>query len=487
MGILQIKQVEVGEVGALPITIKMVTTDNLATVTTAGYLNNSQLLGVTISPNDILEVLYSYNVSTNAGSFAIFVPTISNGIITLNMFVNPGDVLLPVVSGNFAVFNGTTGQIKDAGFLPSNAAKTNVVMANGATVVNHIMVSTDTAGTVGNLAGTAINDGSIQAGRDAVAGTLISFPATTANGSLIVAAINAGGAFNTTISNSVMGQSSVISIPDPGAATGKFIISSIAGAGVQHITSGSLQVDAGGLLAGLAAGGTAGSLTLYPATASNGSLVLSPVANVGNFAATISNVTGLGQASVYTLPDPANAIARILVGATATPFTTGHILASSGTGGLVADSGIATVNVQTSALSSPDNISDLIWYDVTATAAALATAGKVNIQLSSGSKQYKLRDVKMNYAAAGLSGGGGDRLLSIADGTTVYNNAGITAALLGTPVNTLWGGTGNPLAGTVAQNTSTAAGANLYFQYIGGTTDYTTGQVIISVLVQRVA
>ena len=56
-----------------------------------------------------------------------------------------------------------------------------------------------------------------------------------------------------------------------------------------------------------------------------GSLRLTPVANVGNFAATISNIVGLGQASVYTLPDPANALARVLVGATATPFVSGNL------------------------------------------------------------------------------------------------------------------------------------------------------------------
>lgn len=131
--------------------------------------------------------------------------------------------------------------------------------------------------------------------------------------------------------------------------------------------------------------------------------------------------------------------------------------------------------------------SSLVWYDVTASASALATAGKVVVQASSGSQQFVVRDIRMNYGAAGLSGGGGNRLLVLTDGTTVYNNAGITAALLGTPVNTLWGGSGNPVAGTVAQNTPTAAGANLYLQYSGGTTDFSTGSVVISVAVQRVA
>jgi hypothetical protein len=137
--------------------------------------------------------------------------------------------------------------------------------------------------------------------------------------------------------------------------------------------------------------------------------------------------------------------------------------------------------------ASPDAISDLKWVDVALTAAALASAGTVTIQASSGSKQYKVRDIRVNYSAAGLSGGGGDRLVQITDGTTVYNNAGITAALLGTPVNTIWGGSGNPLAGTVAMNTSTAAGASLVAKYAGGTADFTTGTVNISVLVERVA
>jgi hypothetical protein len=137
--------------------------------------------------------------------------------------------------------------------------------------------------------------------------------------------------------------------------------------------------------------------------------------------------------------------------------------------------------------ASPDAISDLVWQDISCGQAALASGGSVTIQASSGSKQYKVRNILMNYSASGLSGGGGDRLLQVTDGTTSYNNAGITAALLGTPVNTVWGGSGNPLPGTVAMNTSTAAGAALVAKYAGGTTDYTAGAVVISVLVQRVA
>lgn len=137
-------------------------------------------------------------------------------------------------------------------------------------------------------------------------------------------------------------------------------------------------------------------------------------------------------------------------------------------------------------LIAPMGVNALAWYDVTPTFTQLAATGKVVVQLSTGSQQYKVRNIIMNYGAAGLSGGGGNRLLSLTDGTTAFNNAGITAALLGTPINTVWGGTGNPLAGTVAQNTSSVAGSNIYLQYAGGTTDYTAGSVTVSVLVQRV-
>lgn len=170
-----------------------------------------------------------------------------------------------------------------------------------------------------------------------------------------------------------------------------------------------------------------------------------------------------------------------------TPVTIGHIPSFQSTSGNLQDSGIAAVNVQTSSLTNPDAISDLIWKDIALPAASLASAGSVTIQVSSGAKQYKVRDIRMNYSASGLSGGGGDRLVQITDSTTVFNNAGITAALLGTPVNTIWGGTGNPLAGTVAMNTSSVAGTSIVAKYAGGTADFTTGTVNISVLVQRVA
>lgn len=331
MAILSIIMDLPGEIGMVPRRGKMVTTDSLATITTAGYLNSFTLQGQVIEPTDILDVVYLYNAQTNTGTYDQFVITMSNGIITMVPDVSAGNVLLPVVSGDFATFNGTLGQIKDSGYLPSNAAKTTVVMATGAVTANHIATYTDTAGTVGQDAATAINAGNIQAGLSGTAGTVGSFPSAATSGELILAAVtNSSGNFNTTISNAAaVGQSQVISVPDSGATTANFIISKSGGA--QHITAGNLQVDAGSFISGLSAGGFNGTIQLFPTTTANGSLNLT-AANAGaNFASTISNGT-MGQATVYTLPDPGAAAANFIVSKNAATqhITTGNLQIDAG-------------------------------------------------------------------------------------------------------------------------------------------------------------
>jgi hypothetical protein len=117
----------------------------------------------------------------------------------------------------------------------------------------------------------------------------------------------------------------------------------------QTITAHNLIVGAGNLQAGKS--GAAGALISYPSTASKGYLEVAAVDNTGNTAVILSNVAH-GQATTYSIPDCGNAAGRILNAATATPFTTGHLIASSGTGGLTADSGIATTNVVSKAAAN---------------------------------------------------------------------------------------------------------------------------------------
>jgi hypothetical protein len=105
-----------------------------------------------------------------------------------------------------AVFSDTSGNIK--------AATTTTTLGQALAVTGSVTASTSITATAGNITSGSSGD----------AGTFISFPATAANGTLIIAAGNAGGAFNTTISSGTIGQSSVITIPDPGAATSKFVL-----------------------------------------------------------------------------------------------------------------------------------------------------------------------------------------------------------------------------------------------------------------------
>ncbi len=153
MGIIAINVSTTGLVGEQvnPRRNTMITTDNLATVTTAGYLNNQNSNGNPILPTDIFEILYSFNTATQSGTFGIFqVHYTSATGYSLVLWGNPGDVLLPVVSGDFANFNGTTGQIKDAGFSPTDPAKTKVVMLNAAPTINHVAIFTNANGTIGD-------------------------------------------------------------------------------------------------------------------------------------------------------------------------------------------------------------------------------------------------------------------------------------------------------------------------------------------------
>ncbi len=131
-------------------------------------------------------------------------------------------------------------------------------------------------------------------------------------------------------------------------------------------------------------------------------------------------------------------------------------------------------------------ISPLKWIDVTVTAALLDGAGQVAVLAAAAGDQYKIRDVRLvgggtNFAA------GGDRLISLTDGTTVWTtiaNADIEAA----PAATLpWGNAKVPfLTGT--SDTASAAGAAIRFQYSGGTTDHSgTGSIKFSVCLEKVA
>jgi len=323
--------------------------DNLTTVTTSGYMNSSNISsGFPLSNADVVMALYSFNQQTQTGTFGIFTVNIApaTGQITLSVWSNPGDVLLPTTANYLAHFINTTG-------------------------------------TISSGAGNVIQPGNIAAGLSGVAGTLASFPSAASKGSLILAGVANTGNTNTTISNSAMGQASVVSIPDPATATANFAVAPaalvnnnlikasgtaglIADSGIaatsvptftsptiaNHIavftnTTGNLGEDAataingGNIQAGLS--GTAGTVVSFPATAANGSLRLVATNAGGAFNTTISN-SAMAQSTVYSIPDVTAATGQILAKTAA--FVSGNLIQASGTAGVTVDSGVATTNVQ---------------------------------------------------------------------------------------------------------------------------------------------
>lgn len=124
--------------------------------------------------------------------------------------------------------------------------------------------------------------------------------------------------------------------------------------------------------------GTAGDFISYPSTASKGNFIFKAIDNTGNTSTTLSN-NAMGQASVINIPDPANAIGQLLIGATATPFVNGNFPKNSGTAGLMVDSGIAAAQVmQLNAVNTMSGSGQIILVKANGTEAANAVTASGN-------------------------------------------------------------------------------------------------------------
>lgn len=130
-----------------------------------------------------------------------------------------------------------------------------------------------------------------------------------------------------------------------------------------------------------------------------------------------------------------------------------------------------------------DQYGRLFVNDVTCAATALDGALSVVVQAGSVGKRYKVRDVKLVGGGTNF-GSGGNRLLDLTDGTTVYTQIA-NADLETAPTASLpFGNAKVPmLTGTI--DTKTVEGADLVFKYSGGTTDHTTGSIKFQVMLEE--
>lgn len=192
-------------------------------------------------------------------------------------------------------------------------------------------------------------------------------------------------------------------------------------------TSGGLSEDpataisGGNIQAGLS--GTAGSLISFPGTAAKGSFVFKGVANTGNTVTTLSN-NAMGQVSTINVPDPANAIGQLLIGATATPLVNGNFPQNSGTAGLVVDSGLAVSNVVSkAAVNTFSGVGSIILPKVNGTEAgnAVTASGVAGLITTSslstaGGSAYAITWTNTVMTATSVV------LLTIAGGTNTTEN-----------------------------------------------------------------
>jgi hypothetical protein len=224
------------------------------------------------------------------------------------------------------------------------------------------------------------------------------------------------------------------------------------------------NIDAG-------ASGTAGSVDIFPTTASKGKIAIVAAASAGDTTTTITNASQAG-ARTYTIPD-AGASASFVMSEGAQTINGAKTFGS------------APIFPATGFQCDAVTMSQLKWVDVTVTAALLDAAGTAPVIAGVTGDQYKIRCVRL--VGGGTSfGAGGNRLIDLTDGTTVWTtiaNADIESA----PSATLdWGNTKVPyLTGT--SDTASASNAAIRFQYSGGTTDHTTGSIKFSVLLEKVA
>lgn len=276
MPILNASVNQVGQAGVFPAIIYILTNDTIAEVTATGYLNGLvQKFNIPLSDSDMALVTTKTSPSAASTQVGWFEVSKSGENWSLASPAAPGSVVLP-------------------------------------TIANHIATYTNTTGTLSEDATTAINGGNIQAGLSGTAGYLASFPGTAARGSLRLTAVANTGDTLVTISNALHGQASVYSIPDSGAATANLLVSKLTG--TQHITVGSLQVDAGSLNSGISTGGFVGLVKAFPTTATSGFIAMQAAVNgSGDFGTTISNATTQAQAQVITVPDAGAATANFLL------------------------------------------------------------------------------------------------------------------------------------------------------------------------------
>ena len=236
-----------------PNIVTMVTDNTAAEITTNGYFTGAAIVAeVEALQNGVFEtaltdlwLIYAsdgigfYTYDTATGAFVALTGNagLSSTLSSGNIFVgNASNVATGVaMSGVIAITNAGVTSIVDGSIVNAdiNAAAaiafsklatlaTGHIVAGNGGVATDVLLSGDA--TISNT-GVLTLDPTLQLGASGTASSLTMFPPTAANGFFELLPVNAGGAFNTILSNGTMGQTTTYTIPDIGASTGGVVVS----------------------------------------------------------------------------------------------------------------------------------------------------------------------------------------------------------------------------------------------------------------------
>ena len=132
-----------------------------------------------------------------------------------------------------------------AGVTAGTAAASKALVLDSSSNIGTINQLTATTGLITTVTGTTSNMTTSNVGASGTAGTLNVFPATAANGKLIVSAVNNTGAFNSTITNKNIGQACVYSLQETNSATADIITNKGIGACLGAICTATISAVTG--------------------------------------------------------------------------------------------------------------------------------------------------------------------------------------------------------------------------------------------------
>lgn len=395
------------------------------------------------------DIIAGKTTGSTMNSFISYTPTTTLGSLRLKAANNSGNFNVTIENASHAQTTTLTipdGGVSGSNFLISNSTSAQTIATGGLTL------------TAGNI---IVSDGFIQASNNQVrAGKsggctdnqFISFSTGVNLGQLRLQCVDNSANIIVKISNASHAQNSTYSIPDSGATTANFIISKLTG--TQHITTGSLQLDAGSLFIGTSAGGGTNGINIYPSGANKGYLQFISQNNVADYFVSVKNASH-GQNTTYE----------------------------------IADAGVGSGSILTCALGAVNPQTNMFYktYSGSITRAALAAGGTVTLLATSGSATYTILEI---FIAAGtnFSGGGGNRNIEIFETTTGASYSIIPAATVQALSNQRWGTTAVPYPASVSIMRLFGSGNSLSARYNGGTTDYSTaGDLNLGILFARTA